>query len=234
MKLNKEAIKNYFSKFAKPANDYIASNNQIVLEDITSINLINQVDDIAFDNVIQTDMSKNGMINYIVFDASYISDEAKLCYFLINENISVNDFNKLMMNLDTIKKLYLYYKVVKTSSSSIQSAKTQYHDKQLIQENRVDRSQWQLHFNGVLEKAIRLGASDIHITAKGQTAIVMARVHGDLVEIDRYTYSDMLRLISSAYNQLASIDSKDQSYSPSLTHETGIHKITILFKLDRL
>ena len=225
MKLNKDAIKNYFSKFAKPANDYIASNNQIVLEDITSINLINQVDDISFDNVIETDMSKNGMINYIVFDASYISDEAKLCYFLINEKIVVNDFNRLMMNLDTIKKLYLYYKIVKTSSSSIQSAKTQYHDKELIQENRIDISQWQLHFNGILEKAIRLGASDIHITAKGQTAIIKARVHGDLVEIDRYTYSDMLRLISSAYNQFASLDSKDQAYSLSLTHETGIHKV---------
>ena len=225
MIINKEVIKNYFNKFAKPANDYVASNNQIMLEDITSINLINQVDDIDFDNVIETDISKNGVINYIVFDASYISDEAKLCYFLINENIAVNDFNRLMMNLDTIKKSYLYYKIVKTSSSSIQSAKTQYHDKQLIQENRIDISQWQLHFNGILEKAIRLGASDIHITAKGQTAIIKARVHGDLAEIDRYTYADMLRLISSAYNQFASLDSKDQAYSPSLTHETGIHKV---------
>ena len=225
MRINKEVIKSYFNKFAKPANDYVASNNQIVLEDITSINLINQVDDISFDNVIETDMSKNGVINYIVFSASYISDEAKLCYFLINENIAVNDFNRLMLNLDTIKKLYLYYKIVKTSSSSIQSAKTQYHDKQLIQENRIDISQWQLHFNGILEKAIRLGASDIHITAKDQTAIIKARVHGDLVEIDRYTYADMLRLISSAYNQFASLDSKDQAYSPSLTHETGIHKV---------
>jgi len=225
MKINTGAIKNYFNKFAKPVNNYIASNNQIVLEDITAINLINQVDDISFENVIETDMSKNGMINYIVFDARYISDDAKLCYFLINENIAINDFHKLMMNLDTIKKLYLYYRIVKTSSSSIQSAKTQYHDKQLIQENRIDISQWQLHFNGILEKAIRLGASDIHITAKGQTAIIKARVHGDLVEIDRYTYSDMLRLISSAYNQFASLDSKDQAYSPSLTHETGIHKV---------
>ena len=225
MRINKEAIKNYFSKFAKPANDYVASNNQIMLEDITSINLINQVDDIDFDNVIETDISKNGVINYIVFDASYISDEAKLCYFLINENIAVNDFNRLMLNFATIKKSYLYYKIVKTSSSSIQSAKTQYHDKQLIQENRIDISQWQLHFNGILEKAIRLGASDIHITAKGQTAIIKARVHGDLVEIDRYTYADMLRLISSAYNQFASLDSKDQAYSPNMTHETGIHKL---------
>jgi len=225
MKINKEAIKNYLNKFSKPSNDYIASNNKIVLEDITSINLINQVDDISFENVIKTDISKNGMINYMVFDASYISDETKLCYFLINEDVAVNDFNRLMMKLDTIKKLYLYYKVVKTSSSSIQSAKTQYHDKQLIQENRVDTSQWELHFNGILEKAIRLGASDIHITAKGQTAIIQVRVHGDLVEIDRYTYSDMLRLISSAYNQFASGGAKDLQYSPNLTHETGIHKI---------
>jgi len=53
----------------------------------------------------------------------------------------------------------------------------------------------------------------------------MARVHGDLQEIDRYTYSDMLRLISSAYNKLASVDSKAQSYSPIQTHETGIHRV---------
>ena len=225
MKINKEAIKSYFSRFAKPSNDYIASNNKVVLEDIDSINLINQIDDISFENVIETDISKNGMINYIVFDACYTNDQAKLCYFLINENIVINDFNRLMMKLDTIKKLYLYYKIVKTSTSAIQSAKTQYHDKQLIQENRIDISQWQLHFNGILEKAIRVGASDIHITSKGQTAIVKARAHGDLVEIDRYTYSDMLRLISAAYNQFASLDSKDQAYSPNLTHETGIHKV---------
>ena len=225
MKINKEAIKSYFSRFAKPSNDYIISNNKLVLEDIDSINLINQIDDISFENVIETNISKNGMINYIVFDACYTNDQAKLCYFLINENMAINDFNRLMMKIDTIKKLYLYYKIVKTSTSAIQSAKTQYHDKQLIQENRIDISQWQLHFNGILEKAIRVGASDIHITSKGQTAIVKARAHGDLMEIDRYTYSDMLRLISAAYNQFASLDSKDQAYSPNLTHETGIHKV---------
>jgi type II secretory ATPase GspE/PulE/Tfp pilus assembly ATPase PilB-like protein len=119
----------------------------------------------------------------------------------------------------------VYYRFAKTTDSSIASAQTQYKDKNLIQENRVDSSQWQLHFNSLLEKAIKLSASDIHITVKEQTATVKVRVHGDLTEIDRYTYSDMLRLISSAYNQLASIDSKDQSYSPNLTHETGIHKI---------
>lgn len=225
MRINREAIKKYFSKFAKPSNDYIASNNKVVLEDIDSINLINQIDDISFETVIQTDISKNGIINYIVFDASYTNDQSKLCYFLINENIAINDFNKLMMKLDIIKKSYLYYKIVKTSTSAIQSAKTQYHDKQSIQENRIDISQWQLHFDGILEKSIRLGASDIHITAKGQTATIKARVHGDLVEIDRYTYSDMLRLISSAYNLFATLGSKDQGYSPNLTHETGIHKV---------
>ena len=223
----KEIYKKFFSKKPKHINAYLANDSKLQLEDITTINLINKVDDISFEHVIESEVSRTGIINYVVFDGFYndIGEEAKVIYVLVNEKIASNDFSQLILKLENLKKNYLYFEIHKTTQASITSAKTQYKDKNLIQENRVDRSQWQLHFNGVLEKAIRLGASDIHITAKGQTALVMARVHGDLVEIDRYTYSDMLRLISSAYNQLASIDSKDQSYSPSLTHETGIHKI---------
>ena len=222
-----EIIKKFFTRRVKPANTYVTIGSSWNLEDISSINLINKVDDISFEHVMDSEVSKSGLINYVVFDGYYsdVGEDAKVIYVLMNEKITDNDFKRIITKLTSLKKNYLYFEIHKTTQDSIVSAKTQYKDKNLVQENRVDRSQWQLHFNGVLEKAIRLGASDIHITAKGQTAIVKARVHGDLVEIDRYTYSDMLRLISSAYNQLASIDSKDQSYSPSLTHETGIHKV---------
>ena len=224
MNLKSNIFNKLFLKMQKATNSYVADNLVIKLEDITAINLINKVDDISFERILESQTNKSGMINYIVFECLN-SQQEKLIYFLINEQISVSDFNRLMLRFHFLKKGYLYFAIHKTTDSSIQSAKTQYKNKNLIQENRVDSSQWQLHFNGILAKAIKLNSSDIHITAKDQTAIVKARVHGDLVEIDRYTYSDMLRLISSAYNQLASTDSKDQSYSPNLTHETGIHKI---------
>lgn len=87
----------------------------------------------------------------------------------------------------------------------------------------VDPHQWLSHFNGILEKAIALNSSDIHIIANhGKSALVQARVHSDLETIDQYTYVDMLRLISSVYNQIASGTSKDQSYDPRLVHETAI------------
>ena len=223
----KEIYRKFFSKKPKHINAYIANDSKLQLEDITPINLINKVDDIYFEHVIESEVARTGIINYVVFDGYYndIGEEAKVIYVLVNEKIARNDFSQLILKLESLKKNYLYFEIHKTTQASITSAKTQYKDKNLIQENRIDISQWQLHFNGILDKAIRLGASDIHITAKDPTALVMARVHGDLVEIDRYTYSDMLRLISSAYNQFASLDSKDQAYSPSLTHETGIHKI---------
>ncbi|WP_150467621.1 GspE/PulE family protein [Francisella sp. SYW-9] len=222
MKINK-AIKGLLTKAPKATKKIVDS--RFSLEDIKSINLLNQVEGITFESVIETGITKSGTINYIIFDAQYTDNQLRVCYFLINENISSNDFNRLMMRFEEIIKPYISYEIHKTSDSSIQSAKDQYKYKNAIQENRVDESQGLLHFNKLLEKSIRLGASDIHITAIGQTAIVKARVNGDLIELDRYTYSDMSRLISSAYNQLASVDSKDQSYSPNLTHETGIHKV---------
>ena len=227
--LSKDNLQNIFQKISfklqKPTNDYVASRLNIKLSEMQSINLINKVDELSFEHILSSELSKTGAINYIIFECIRNDNEQKLIYFLINEQISADDFNKLTLRFSLLRKGYLYYRFAKTTDSSIASAQTQYKDKNVIQENRVDSSQWQLHFNSLLEKAIKLSASDIHVTVKEQTATVKVRVHGDLTEIDRYTYSDMLRLISSAYNQLASIDSKDQSYSPNLTHETGIHKI---------
>ncbi|OIN82941.1 GspE/PulE family protein [Francisella sp. TX07-6608] len=223
-----KGILSLFKKRQRSTNSYKPSQNkELSIADISAINLINKVDDVCFEHIISSDTTKAGIVNYIVFAGFYkeLGSQAKLIYVLINEKIAYQDFKRLMTQIEQFKKGYLYVEIHKTTQASITSAKTQYKDKNLIQQHRVDKSQWQLHFNGILEKAIRLNSSDIHITAKGQTATVQARVHGDLVEIDRYTYSDMLRLISSAYNQLASIDSKDQSYSPNLTHETGIHKV---------
>lgn len=153
------------------------------------------------------------------------SQKLKVLYVLVAEDISEADYSALLLKLEILKKGYLFQVMNKARMSLIKSIYKQYIDKKKIHENRVEKSQWEYHFNQILEKAIRLNSSDIHITAKDETATVMVRVHGDLQEIDRYTYSDMLRLISSAYNQLASIDSKDQSYSPTQTHETAIHRV---------
>lgn len=166
-------------------NAYVASRLNIRLSEIQSINLINKVDELSFEHIIDSELSKTGAINYIIFECISNDNGHKLIYFLINEQISEHDFNRLTLRFAVLRKGYLYYQFAKTTDSSIQSAKTQYKDKNLIQENRVDSSQWQLHFNSLLEKAIKLSASDIHITVKEQTAIVKARVHGDL---DSCTY----------------------------------------------
>ena len=47
--------------------------------------------------------------------------------------------------------------------SLIKSIYKQYIDKKKIHENRVEKSQWEYHFNQILEKAIRLNSSDIII-----------------------------------------------------------------------
>ena len=216
-----------FNRKDKSANTYVVNNTNIKLEDIGSINLINKIDNISFEHIIDIDSNKSGLINYIVFDCFYTDSESqdKIIYVLVNEKITVNDFNRLLLKLDYLKKGYLYCKIYKSTQASIISAKTQYKNKEQVQDNRVNSSQWQVHFNSILDKAIRLGSSDIHITAKGQTAIVKARVYGDLVEIDRYTYSDMVRLISSAYNLFASKDTKADAFTLDSTLETGIHKI---------
>lgn len=216
-----------FKRKDKVANTYVVNNTNLKLEDIESINLINKIDNISFEHIIDSEVNKSGLINYIVFDCFYTDSESqdKIIYVLVNEKIAVNDFNRLLLKLDYLKKGYLYCEIYKSTQASIISAKTQYKNKGLVQDNRVNSSQWQVHFNGILEKAIRLGSSDVHITAKGQTATVKARVNGDLVEIDRYTYSDMVRLISSAYNLFASKDSKGDAFATDLTLETGIHKI---------
>ena len=177
-----------------------------------------------------TALSQHAFYNFLLFDAATQDKEAPMLYVLSDADHHQSLQHKVQLFAHRYAKDYLEIVYANARQTVLQSLVAQFSkaareesdQREKAQKDRVDASQWEYHFNALLLKAINLGSSDVHIIAEGDVATVQSRVHGRLVEIEKYTYSDMLRLISSAYNQMASAGSKDQSFSPYLTHETAI------------
>jgi type II secretory ATPase GspE/PulE/Tfp pilus assembly ATPase PilB-like protein len=192
--------------------------NLISIADIPAISLISKIKDIELKNIVESKMTK-AYINYIIFAGIFKDTKMNVLYVLVNDEIKPDELNNLAKKLLLLKKNFIYQEICKTSQSSLKDAKTSYNVKSIMSE-----SQCAIYFNQILVKAISLNTSDIHISARPSEAVVKIRVNGDLIELDHYTYDDMLKIISSAYNKFASRDSKHEHFDVKETHETAIRK----------
>ena len=196
---------------------------------IKQIRTINHIDNIpvTLDHLLASDganLPKPGEnASFLIFSAKGING-LELYILRSTEQMDAKKAQELDRLLEQkrlfLQKGMLYCQIDQAAPSLIKSLIEQYAEK--ARDERVKITHWESHFNGILQKAIELKSSDIHIIAREDAASVQLRVHGVLTQIDKYTFSDMQRLISSAYNQMASKTSKDQSFSPNQVHETAI------------
>lgn len=193
--------------------------NLISIADISSISLISKITDIELQKIVEIKITKSGDINYIVFAAVFKESKIKVLYVLVSDELPQADLNILAKRLPLLKKGFTYEAIRKTTISSLKDAKTSYKSESIMSE-----SQCAIYFNQILAQAVNINTSDIHISARPNEAVVKLRVNGDLIELEHYTYDDMLKIISAAYNKLASRDSKDEHFDVKETHETAIRK----------
>lgn len=79
-------------------------------------------------------------------------------------------------------------------------------------------------FDDICEAAIKLRASDIHISSTGNTGAIHVRIDGELEHFRELTAEHALALCSSVYNTLSEASSVKESFNPAKPLDSAVER----------
>jgi type II secretory ATPase GspE/PulE/Tfp pilus assembly ATPase PilB-like protein len=81
----------------------------------------------------------------------------------------------------------------------------------------IEKKAW-----SIIDRAIEMGASDIHIETRSTHARVFFRIHGERVEMENLSMANAIQMCTVLYNVHADSDNKGTEWNPKTIQDTSI------------